>query len=112
MDLFGLSAKVDTGAFTSAIHFHHAEVIQKDGKECLLELPKGIYTYEIVLATKEIFKKGSGVVYKQNLLTNINYIHLQAVYYYYQIHANISHDFDLNDVCFLVYIFFFLYMFF
>lgn len=35
MDLFGLSAKVDTGAFTSAIHFHHAEVIQKDGKEVL-----------------------------------------------------------------------------
>lgn len=35
MDLFGLSAKVDTGAFTSAIHFHHAEVIQKDGKKVL-----------------------------------------------------------------------------
>lgn len=33
-------------------------VIPKDGKECLLELPKGIYTYEIVLATKETFKKG------------------------------------------------------
>lgn len=35
MSLFGLSAKVDTGAFTSAIHFHHAEVIKKDGKEVL-----------------------------------------------------------------------------
>lgn len=33
-------------------------VIQKDGKECLFELPKGIYTYEIVLANKEIYKKG------------------------------------------------------
>jgi hypothetical protein len=33
-------------------------VIPKDGKECLLELPKGIYTYEIVLASKETFKKG------------------------------------------------------
>ena len=33
-------------------------VIPKDGKECLLELPKGIYTYEIVLANKEIYKKG------------------------------------------------------
>ena len=29
-------------------------VIPKDGKECLFILPKGIYTYEIVLANKEI----------------------------------------------------------
>ncbi len=35
MDLFGLDAKVDTGAFTSAIHYHHAEVIVKDGKKVL-----------------------------------------------------------------------------
>jgi len=35
MDLFGLSAKVDTGAFTCAIHFHHAEVIEKEGKKVL-----------------------------------------------------------------------------
>jgi hypothetical protein len=33
-------------------------VIQKDGKECVFELPKGIYTYEIDLANKEIYKKG------------------------------------------------------
>ncbi len=33
-------------------------VIQKDGKECFLELPKGVYTYEIVLANKEVYKKG------------------------------------------------------
>lgn len=33
-------------------------VIQKDGKECVFELPKGIYTYEIVLSNKEIYKKG------------------------------------------------------
>ena len=33
-------------------------VIPKDGKECLLELPKGIYTYEIVLPNNEVFKKG------------------------------------------------------
>ena len=33
-------------------------VIPKDGKECLLLLPKGIYTYEIILANKEIYKKG------------------------------------------------------
>jgi hypothetical protein len=33
-------------------------VIPKDGKECLFVLPKGIYAYEIVLANKEIYKKG------------------------------------------------------
>lgn len=33
-------------------------VIQNDGKECFFELPKGIYTYEVVLPNKEIFKKG------------------------------------------------------
>ena len=33
-------------------------VIQKDGKECVFEIPKGIYTYEIVLANKEVYKKG------------------------------------------------------
>ncbi|MDN3678588.1 hypothetical protein QWY90_14830 [Flavobacterium paronense] len=33
-------------------------VIPKEGKECLFVLPKGIYTYEIVLSNKEIYKKG------------------------------------------------------
>ncbi len=33
-------------------------VIQKEGKECLLELLKGIYTYEIELSNREIYKKG------------------------------------------------------
>ena len=33
-------------------------VVQVDSKECFLELPKGIYTYEVVLANKEVYKKG------------------------------------------------------
>ncbi|MEO5776453.1 MAG: hypothetical protein ABIQ27_06090 [Flavobacterium sp.] len=33
-------------------------VIQKGGKEYFYELPKGVYTYEVLLANEEIFKKG------------------------------------------------------
>lgn len=33
-------------------------VIQADNKECFLELPKGTYTYEVILSNKEVFKKG------------------------------------------------------
>lgn len=33
-------------------------VVQRDGKECLFVLPKGIYTYEVVMPNKEIYKKG------------------------------------------------------
>ena len=38
--------------------FDRELVIPKDGKECLFVLPKGIYTYEIVITNKEIYKKG------------------------------------------------------
>ena len=38
--------------------FSKSLVIQKDGKECLLDIPVGIYTYEIVLPNKEIYKRG------------------------------------------------------
>ncbi|NNT72214.1 hypothetical protein HKT18_08320 [Flavobacterium sp. IMCC34852] len=33
-------------------------VIQKDSKECFYDLPKGVYTYEILLSNEEIYKKG------------------------------------------------------
>ncbi|MBF6642500.1 hypothetical protein IVB69_13495 [Flavobacterium sp. J49] len=33
-------------------------VIQKDSKECFYDLPKGIYSYEILLSSEEIYKKG------------------------------------------------------
>ncbi|CAM3939799.1 DUF2141 domain-containing protein [Flavobacterium branchiophilum] len=31
-------------------------VIQKDGKECIFDIQKGVYSYEIMLSNKEIFK--------------------------------------------------------
>lgn len=33
-------------------------VVQNDGKECVFEIPKGIYAYEVLLATNEVYKKG------------------------------------------------------
>ena len=33
-------------------------VVQNDGKECVFNILKGIYTYEILLANKEQYKKG------------------------------------------------------
>ena len=46
-------------------------VIPKDGKECLFILPKGIYTYEIVLANKEIYKRDLGL--KIEVLMNLRF---------------------------------------
>jgi hypothetical protein len=33
-------------------------VVQNDGKECVFEIPKGVYAYEVALANGEIYKKG------------------------------------------------------
>jgi len=35
LQLFDLDAKVDTGAYTSAIHYHHAEVIERNNVRTL-----------------------------------------------------------------------------
>ena len=33
-------------------------VIQKDSKEYFFELPKGVYTYQVLMANDSVFKKG------------------------------------------------------
>jgi len=33
-------------------------IIQKDSKECIYQLPKGVYSYEIILPNEEVYKKG------------------------------------------------------
>jgi len=45
------------GSFSGVV-LSKSLVIQKDGKECLLNVPVGVYTYEIVLPNKEIYKRG------------------------------------------------------
>ena len=46
------------GTNTVGIVLSKSLVIQKDGKECLLNVPAGVYAYEIVLPNKEIYKRG------------------------------------------------------
>ena len=50
---FVLTRKNDDGTFLTK-----EAVIPVDGKECLLDLPKGIYVYEITWPDKEVYKKG------------------------------------------------------
>lgn len=44
-------------------------VIQKDSRECTYNLPKGIYTYEIQLANKEVYQKGEYKVSEETIMT-------------------------------------------
>jgi hypothetical protein len=44
-------------------------VLQAEDKECLFELPKGIYTYEILLGTNETYRKGEYKFEDQILIT-------------------------------------------
>jgi hypothetical protein len=34
-------------------------VIPNDGKECVFEIPKGIYAYQIILSNAEVYQKGA-----------------------------------------------------
>lgn len=44
-------------------------VIQKDGKECTFNLPKGIYTYEVLLSSKDTYQRGEYKVSEEALMT-------------------------------------------
>lgn len=44
-------------------------IIQKDGKECVFELLKGVYSYEILLSNKEIYKKGEYKFIEETTIT-------------------------------------------
>lgn len=44
-------------------------VIQKDSKECTYNLPKGVYSYEIALSSKDVYKKGEINIGQEELVT-------------------------------------------
>lgn len=46
------------GKDESGIEVKKEMVVQNDGKECVFNVPKGIYNYEVTLANKDTYKKG------------------------------------------------------
>ena len=67
-DLYGISAKIDTGAYTSSLHCHHIERIKKDGKEYvrfnLLDPSHEIYNdklFELPIYKSKMVKSSNGV---------------------------------------------------
>lgn len=44
-------------------------VIQNDSKECFYELPKGVYSYEIILNNEEVYKKGEYLFKDKTVIT-------------------------------------------
>jgi hypothetical protein len=44
-------------------------VIPQDSKQCTYNLPKGIYTYEIILSNKETYQKGEYKVSEETVMT-------------------------------------------
>lgn len=43
-------------------------VIQKGEKECTYNLPKGVYIYEVLLSSKDIFQKGEYKVSEETMI--------------------------------------------
>lgn len=58
-----LSGKVEEETITKEL------VIQKDAKKCAYNLPKTIYQYEILLSSKDTYKKGEYNVYEESMMT-------------------------------------------
>jgi len=44
-------------------------VIPQDSKQCTYNLPKGVYTYEIILSNKETYQKGEYKVSEETIMT-------------------------------------------
>lgn len=44
-------------------------VIPPDSKQCTYNLPKGVYTYEIILPNNEIYQKGEYKITEETLIT-------------------------------------------
>lgn len=80
-DLFGIEAKIDTGAYTSSLHCHHIEAIEKDGKPYvkfnLLDPSHEIYNDKLfklpIYKTKKI-KSSNGSTEKRYIIRTVAHI--------------------------------------
>lgn len=61
--IFKLLGTIDEGEVKKEL------VIRKQEKECVFDLPKGIYTYEVSLPSNEVFQKGEYRVEEKTLMT-------------------------------------------
>ena len=78
-DMFGIEAKVDTGAYGCALHCHHVEIVHQEGKEVLRfklldpEHPeyddRYIYTHEF--SRKRVKNSGGQVEHRYSVKTSV-----------------------------------------
>jgi len=66
-DLFGIDAKIDTGAYTSSLHCHHIKAYEKDGEQLvrfnLLDPSHETYNdklFELPIHRKKVVKSSNG----------------------------------------------------
>src|SRR6056297_3604246 len=66
-DLYGIDAKIDTGAYTSSLHCHHIKAYEKDGEQLvrfnLLDPSHETYNdklFELPIHRKKVVKSSNG----------------------------------------------------
>ena len=57
------------GIDVNNIDIHKELVVQRDGKECIFNVPKGIWSFEIILSDNIIYKKGEYKLNDETLIT-------------------------------------------
>jgi len=78
-DLYDINAKVDTGAFTSSLHAHHIQTLNKDGEKWvrfyLLDPSHPAYNnrlFELPVLYRRVVKSSNGTTQKRYIVaTNI-----------------------------------------
>lgn len=77
-DLFGIEAKIDTGAYTSSLHCHHIEAIEKDHKPYvkfnLLDPSHEIYNdklFKLPIYKKKTIKSSNGSTEERYIIKTV-----------------------------------------
>lgn len=77
-DLYGIKAKIDTGAYTSSLHCHHIERVEKEGKANvrfnLLDPSHEIYNdklFELPLYKSKMVKSSNGLTEERFIVKTV-----------------------------------------